>query len=442
VVEIGGVLWELTAGTCLPDRAEAPDYVCISYAWGTGRAPHPLTEDVLVSDRAVAAIGTAVRADAPAAVWCDAFCIPTEEPARSECLRWMGAIYGHASRAIVVLSEQCAELLSLLRSRARIGERALMAFNRDEWVTRAWTYQELVNADRVRFVASGHGSAWADGDELLSQVGDALRQYAKERGLDVFDIRSLFPRLDSLENLLLDWRMAGFAKRSAYQVIASMHGRGSLLPGDHFHAMVGALIPSPVDSSGDGREHPADYFMRLCEGVGDYSFIYTTGPRSTEPGKRWRPLASDRFHAVLPWHSFGDGQAAEVRPDHLKLRGMWPLVPAAVTPAAKEGARRWLRLGYDDHSSGELHDRLLRRLRLAGFSGSGARVELGHGFFFAQGPVPAGTELLVAVSTGVRMAQGAPGLLLRPGTGGVHETLDVGMFVGRVPERGEDLRIG
>ncbi len=395
-----------------------------------------------MSDRAMGAMEAVVRVQQPTALWVDALCVPVDEPARSMCLRWMGAIYGRASRAVVVLSERCAAALEQIRPHGNIDEAALLALDEDDWVTRAWTYQELVNANAVRFITEGGSDACADGDDILNFVGSAVAKYGETHGLDVFDIRTLFPRLDSLESLLLDWKMQGYMERSAYQVMASMHGREALRLEDHFHAMVGAISPSPIEVPSGSSGHPADHFMRVCEAKDDYSFVYTTGPKSQVPGRRWQPLTADRFHVVLPWHSYGAGQSARVHADCIELDNMWCLEPAVVGEEAEQFAVKWLRLGHADHTGGDVPTRLLRRLRLAGFSGVGEQLELEAGYFFAHSPIPRADTLFVAVATGVHMIHGAPGLLLGRRASGIHEVLGVGMFIGRVPEGGEAVAVG
>jgi hypothetical protein len=72
--------------------------------------------------------------------------------------------------------------------------------------------------------------------------------------------------------------------------------------------MIGAITSASMDDARDATLDPAEYFMRVCEAKGDYSFIYSTAPRSDVPGRSWRPIAGS-LPAILCWHSFGDGQS-------------------------------------------------------------------------------------------------------------------------------------
>ncbi|MCB9727644.1 MAG: HET domain-containing protein [Deltaproteobacteria bacterium] len=436
-VQIGGQPWVLTTSAEIPSLEDAVDYVCVSYAWGDRTTPHPFNEHASMSDRTMPALEATARSQHFSALWVDAFCIPLEEPARAQCLRWMGAIFARASRAVVVLSEPCAVALEQIRATQGVEAAALPSLDDDPWVTRAWTYQELVNARSVRFVAEGRSTAWADGDELLDYVGHAVKRYGEEHGLDVHEIRAKYRRLDGLEDLLLDWKTADYMERSAYQAVSSMHRREAGRPDDHFNAMVGAISPAPTAVAPLRAEHPADHFMRVCEANGDYSFIYTAGPRSTASGRGWRPVAVDRFQAVLPWHSFGEGQSAKVHSTHIELNGMWRLRPRPTAQTAIDSTERWLRIGHADHTQGDVATRLLARLRLAGFLGCGEYMELAEGFFYSQSPLPTDRQVVVAVATGVRMVHGAPALLLREGESEIHDLCDVGVFIGKVPDAGD-----
>jgi len=60
---------------------------------------------------------------------------------------------------------------------------------------------------------------------------------------------------------------------------------------DYFNALIGAITAEPLRDPSATALHPAEYFMRLCEEKGDFSFIYSSAPRSNAPGRSWRPLA-------------------------------------------------------------------------------------------------------------------------------------------------------
>ena len=433
---IGGRRWCLTE---LPFE-DAPEYTCVSYAWGASRVPHPLHESETMSTRTMVALALAAGVEPPGALWVDSFCVPAEEPGRSACLRSMGAIYGRASHVVVVLSPASSTMLAQIAETDRVDADALLAFERDEWVARAWTYQEVVNSNKVDFVAEGGRAVVVGAEDVLRNVAYAIDSYKKERGWDSFEMRSHHPRLDGLEDLIVDWKIAGYQERSAYQVMSCMYGRTSERPEDYFPAMVGAIGAVAPAGGASPETDPAEHFMQVCEAKGDYSFLYCSAPREETPGRRWRPVAAGRHEAVFPWHSYGDGQTGLRYPTHVELDGMWMLEPGTVGLAADGLAQRWVGAAGAVASSEKLPEVILHRLRLAGFSGCGAFVETEEGFFFSQSPLPPQSTLVAAVATGVQTALGAPGLLLTRGRGPeAYDCHGVGFFVGRVPKAGQRI---
>ena len=127
--------------------------------------------------------------------------------------------------------------------------------------------------------------------QFLNDVGNALEKYKKLHCCNSFTLRTLHPRLDSLEDTIADWLTADFAKRSAYQAMSCMDRRTSERKEDYFNALIGAITAEPLRDPSATALHPAEYFMRLCEEKGDFSFIYSSAPRSNAPGRSWRPLA-------------------------------------------------------------------------------------------------------------------------------------------------------
>src|SRR5205085_12197947 len=113
-----------------------------------------------------------------------------------------------------------------------------------EWVSRAWTYQEIVNSKSFSFSAEG-GSVSLTGMQFLSEVGHALQKYKEKHSYDSFTLRTLHPRLDNLEDTIADWLTADFAKRSAYLAMSSMYRRRAALKEGYFNALIGATTTAP-----------------------------------------------------------------------------------------------------------------------------------------------------------------------------------------------------
>jgi len=437
-IELDGSPWTLTDETPLA-VGNIPEYTCLSYSWGTGRTRNPFAPDRTMSDRVIPVLETTIRTTHPAAIWVDAFCFPNQEPERTACLRSMGAVYASASRVIAILSKSCSALLDEVVRSKYLDEAGLLHLEQDEWVGRAWTYQELVNSKSFGFVAEG-GGAFLSGMQFLSEIGTALEKYKKAHCCDSFVLRTLHPRLDNLEDSIADWLTADYSKRSAYQAMSSMDRRTSEKPEDYFNALIGAFTTEPLNIRYDTNLHPAEYFMQLCEEKGDFSFIYSSAPRSTAPGRAWRPIAG-RIPAIQPWHTFGDGQSGRLDSSSLRLDNMCRMTRGKISSTADEFVTKWLQNNTPDLTPGSTPDHILARLRQVGFTGCGDFIELHDGYFFPQSGITGIDDISIFVAAGVRWTHGGPGLLATQDATGLYPFRDVGVFVGPVPKSGDSIDI-
>ena len=245
-----------------------------------------------------------------------------------------------------------------------LDEAGLLLLENDEWVSRGWTYQEIVNSKRFCFTSEGSNVS-LDGMQFLSETMIAIQNYRKVHDCDVFTFRSLYPRVDNLEDTIADWIMADFSKRSAYQVMSSMDRRTTEKPEDCFHALIGAISAEPFGCRFETTMHPAEYFMQLCEEKGDFSFIYSSAPRSNVPGRSWRPLAGP-IPAIQPWHTFGDGQIGSLEPNCLRLHNMCRMTPGPINATSDQSIKKRFRNGSGNSTSENAPDQILRRLRQVG----------------------------------------------------------------------------
>lgn len=76
-----------------------------------------------------------------------------------------------------------------------LDEAGLLLLESDDWVSRAWTYQEIVNSKSFRFAAEGGASL--SGMQFLSELGGAIERYKRRHSCDSFALRTLRPRLDN-----------------------------------------------------------------------------------------------------------------------------------------------------------------------------------------------------------------------------------------------------
>ena len=434
-IELEGTPWTTTADMPMFD-GDIPEYTCISYSWGPGKTANPLVPGDM-SDRVIPVLEATIRALHPVAMWIDAFCFPDREPARTACLRSMGAVYGSAARVAAVLSKPCSALLGEdVRTRG-LDEAELLLFENDPWVSRAWTYQEIVNSKSFCFIAEG-GNVSLSGMQFLSNIGSAIDNYKKAHRCDSFKLRTLLPRLDNLEDTIADWLTADYSKRPAYQAMSSMDRRTAERPDDYFNALIGAISAEPLGSRYETTLPPAEYFMQLCEEKGDFSFIYSSAPRGNAPGRSWRPIAGP-IPAIQPWHTFGDGQSGSLEPSHLRLHNMCRLTRGTALLTAAEYIAKWLRNSSGDSTSGDTPSQILTLLRQAGFTGRGDFIELEEGYFFPQSTNKSVDDAIVYIATGVRWTHGGPGLIATQHIGGLNKFCDVGVFVGPLPKSGDTI---
>jgi len=313
-VEISDHRWWIEPYPFPTAQGDVPSYVCISYAWGDGRTPHILDRGRVMPARTVSVVEATRTAFPSQALWVDALCVPMADPERSECLRSLGAIYSAAAMVVVVLSGAAEQVLGELTASDSITEEALLALEADDWASRAWTYQELVNAADVHFIGEHGNTSPVSASRLFNAVGERMEKFRTSHGLDQWKLRRLHPRLDGLESLIGDWRLSAYAQRSAFRVMGSMANRSAVHQDEVYYAMVGAITTDAAGDTDDRDAPAAEYFMRVCERKGDFSFVYSGSDRARPS---WRPVPG-ALTAVLPWHSDGDAQTGEL--DGLRLR--------------------------------------------------------------------------------------------------------------------------
>lgn len=452
--------------------SDAPEYTCISYAWGDGKAKSPLYDHHQVSDRTIRVLETAVGVSnsttnwdkyisfshngdatketagqaaavhASQALWIDALCVPTQEPARTACLQSMGEIFSSAYQVLVVFTDQCSDAIQNTLLKGKLTSTDLSLLESEDWVSRAWTYQEAVNSKRLYFAIEQNNDLIVSGHDFLNAIMVAIDAYKEAKNFDKLTWEKHNPKLRSLERLLADYLISDFATRSAYQVMAVMDHRVSERADDHFYAMVGAITTTTLQINGDETLRPSEYFTRVCEEKGDFSFLYSTAPREETLGRAWRPLEG-RFPALLPdLITLGSTEAGQAEQTHLLLNNVYRPSLDAITPDGLKAARWFVEDKNEARSPNDVAAKVLERLRILGFSGCGAHMELETGFFFPQSAPLETDDLFVVVSHEIHWVTGGPGLLLRKNKSAINDFVDVGAFVGTRPKSGDGIKVG
>lgn len=416
--ELEGRQWSITEPLdIVSEGAQIPEYTCVSYVWGPGRAPSPMA-NVMMSDHTLPALRAVLRNHPCRKIWQDIFCVPLDRKSKRATLESMGFIYAHAAQVIAVLSEESLRAFDAM-TRWNEGNfpdfSVLDIFENDSWIRSVWTYQEVTNSKRLYFVGENVNNMVVDGQNFFNSFGHVLQAFRKRNELDAFQFHVRYPFLDSFEDVLVDWFMGEFGERSAFQVLSSMSMRVWQEETNYFYAMIGTIVKRPSQRSSDPTiETLADAFMTTCENKGDYSFIYCSNERDMRPGYAWRP-AQQILRPILAWHCYGDNQ-----PGYRDASGMLVLKGLALlTPCSRVGAsgremlreRRWLP-SVADYSDEDLGMVLQENLHKLGFNGCGAAITMAEGVFFPQQHIPPEADVQFWASTSLQWTMGAPGLVV------------------------------
>lgn len=467
-VELCGNPWVLAEFAQISD---APPYTCISYSWGTGRTQNIFEDGQLMSDRTMPAIEATIRTslspelwanaltcisrdplkvatavanalESSQAIWIDALCVPSRNPARAACLRSMGAIYRSATQVVAVLPKSCSQLLHKIQNGYPMTLEELLTLEADDWITRAWTYQETANSKFTLYVAEGDVSVLVHEHDFLSAIVTATTDYADTQKFSRTELSVQFPRLDSLQEMIAEHKIEEFTGRSAYQVMSAMHQRYAEREEDRVYAMIGVVTDVRTDSFDDASLDPTEYFMRICEAKGDFSFIYSAAQRSDAPGRLWRPAFSQIPPVISGLLAYGTGQSGSLKASHLQLDNVCRVSQGKTNPEAMKSIGWFLQRDIKSSSSSEAADAVLKRLRQKGFLGCGEHLELENGYFFLQSGGTRSDEAFVVVTEGVQWTNGGPGLLVCSDGSDIYRFCDVGVFVGRMPKVSETIKLG
>jgi 'Cold-shock' DNA-binding domain len=186
---------------------------------------------------------------------------------------------------------------------------------------------------------------------------------------------------------------------------------------------------------------PPEYFMRVCEQNGDFSFIYSSAPRDSGDAGGWRPRRGP-LPPIVPWPSVGERQTGELHSASLRLHNMAGVALGQLDGAARTFIHDWLRKTVRSPLPPDIGDAVRETLWRAGFTGCGEYIETMSGLFFPQNPLGDAGNCVVFVATEIFFNFGAPGLILDPAASGTVRLRDVGVFVGPVPKTRETIVIG
>ncbi|EIW55339.1 uncharacterized protein TRAVEDRAFT_60462 [Trametes versicolor FP-101664 SS1] len=436
-ISIDGKHWTLSEPLDINSET-LPQYVCVSYVWGSGRVPNPVHPSIEMSDRTLAAFAATARCIPRRPIWIDAFCVPTERAKKRATLESLGFLFARADAVVSVLApesltavEEMRDFLVITPRPAKTPSAPLDVLEADEWIRSVWTYQELVNSRSLWFTAhTPEGAApqqSVPGMQVLNTVGEYIDRWGRSDKLTLHNgIRLFYPHADNFQELLADWVTSDYGHRSALRIICGMDYRAHITPQNRFYSMIGALTARPsARATSPTVTQLAERFMELSEEKGDYSFMFCTAPRDSRPGLGWRPIPSD-FQSILTWHCFGDELPGKKVDDGVLLNDVivFPLVarrdPAEVQMEQEllDHIRLWMKHVADYHDVPEdvdasmtLQEKSYAVLKTMGFTGDGGWHTMEGCIFYPQTKLPEGAEGTICVSHGVRWVFGAPAIV-------------------------------
>ena len=432
VLEVNGRYWKLMDFE-IDDEMDTDDldFDCISYTWGLGREPHPFRPNIEVSDRTIPAL-KAFLYHHPICerIWIDALCVPLEGKERAHTLESMGYIYSKAKEVVAVLSNATLPALEHMIASDRIDTDDLHILERDEWVSRAWTYQETVNSKVLYFTCEDAFDISVPASKFLNCIGYSLAQLK----CSAVEKLQYYPRLSAFEDVIADYYTAGYEGRSALQVMSNMDRRSQLRPEDHFYAMIGVI--STARASSIGNLEPCEAFMRLCEKKRDFSFIYSAAIRDQRPLRKWRPVSGE-LPSILPWHGWGARQDGHLEDDGLRLDDMLVVHPAPPQEMARQFVQQWVTSFFGDHrnSNQKPEEAAYATLQIMGFKGSSRCLTTTEGYFFPFETVTSEQVIHLLISTALRWVCGAPGLVSFENEVGKGISYTPGVYVGEIDSR-------
>jgi hypothetical protein len=362
----------------------------------------------------------------------------------------MGYIYSKAISVVVVLQGAVWEIVrkaSASNTALELSLKEMEDLESDTWVSRVWTYQEMVNNENVYFTTfepSGQ-QVVVPYEPLLNCVGYSTDGWTKDTGATMEEFLRKFPNLSNLLDTLVDAKLSGYLKRYALGVLTNMATRqfDPHLPGNRLLASLGALTQKPSWSPAATLSELAEKLMATCEEANDYSFIFTNDKRDDRAGLGWRPSPHQSDHKshkpihlvpVLNWHSYGE-PGGNTQRAHRDSQGLWldDMIrlqsSKSLEPIAEKILETWLYgrakdpanpqeadsvsfLGSKEIGKLDLVSALFRAFQIIGFTGSSNCHVCKNGLFFSVVDLKGLQEVELFASGSIRWKFGAPGLAM------------------------------
>jgi hypothetical protein len=359
----------------------------------------------------------------------------------------MGFIYNAATSVVIVLQRPVwgvIEAASMEESPIALTQQQMEVLERDTWISRVWTYQELMNGREEIFTTTNLGveGHFVPAENFFDCIGFSLARWKAENKKTASDVLDVFPNLNTLEDTLVDTKMAQYLEWSALSVLSHMSWRNfdSKYPQNRLLAGLGVLTKDvswgPPSTT---VEEIAGQLMSICEERNDYSFIFTADRRDETPGFRWRPDPKKgntsvprpvHLIPILSWTSygipFGDTQKGRHDENGFWLQGMIHLKPSSqLSDDAREFLETWLygikereqpqirRTNFfrrEDYEDTKVDEVMLKAIQRLGFTGCPEAQVCNTGLFFSQMALRGLHSVELFAAWSVQWVFGSPGL--------------------------------
>lgn len=412
-------------------------YICISYAWENISSNHPYYENIKISDRTLGVLQTAYssydnisdkeREITIDKMWIDSLCIPINKTDAEFHYSLMGEIYANSSLVFVILSKKMESVLHKIRNSIRLSDEDFKLLNDDKWVSRYWTYQEIVNSNEIYFNSENSTNKPIFASDFFDNVAKDIEYYIRKYKLSVLEFQKKYPFLTSLEAVILDWRIMDNQKRSVYQIMVNMEYRTSDFSSSKLKAMFGC-ITNDLNNFIEKDDYLT--FIKLCENKDDYSFIYNNSLNRHKNKQTWKPILFD-FKPIYPWlYCWGEGQKGKVTSEYLELHDMVLYQKSEINSDSLKLLKSILL--KNDSENVDIVDVLRRNLTELDFKGTFNPIELHDGYFFNQFKVQLTEDFFIGISKGISWTFGAPGMLLKKNVEkNTYDFISSGVFFGK-----------
>lgn len=421
------------------------EYICVSYAWEKLGTQHPYYDNIIISERTLPVLQTAYYSynnllssnekgiPIKAKFWVDSLCIPINNDHRELHYFFMGEIYAKSSVVIVVFSNELESVLYKVRNSSPLTEQDFELLNNDKWVSRQWTYQEIVNSGKIYINTEKSKEKPIFASDFFDKIAKDIEAFTKIKNLSTLDFQRKYASLISLEAVILDWRIMEYQKRSVYQIMVNMEYRTSDYSSSKIKAMFGC-ISNQLDVVSFQSNDDYSTFLELCIKKGDYSFIFNTSLNRSIDNLYWKPLAYD-FKPIYPWlYCYGEGQKGRLENNSLVLEDIILKKQCKVKDESLNHLNNILNKEKEYvNNDNDLLKAIKQNLIELNFEGNYNPIEIDNGFYFNQVEFNILENYYVGICTGVQWSFGAPAMLIKKNEqDDSYDFLSSGVFFGKI----------